>query len=78
MTEAMLSTIDNPYSPFIDYDLWYAWDSIKGYNTPSYLARVAKTSNDLSDLDYNKALEEAIDEIVSENVLGVYIKVTKQ
>jgi hypothetical protein len=77
MNEFMLSTIDTPYSPFIDYDLWFAWDSVKGYNTSSFLARIANVSNDLSDLDYNTAIEEAIDEIVKENVLGLYIKVAR-
>lgn len=76
MKESMLSTIDNPYSPFYEYDEWYAWDSRQGYNTPSFLARVAFVSDNLSEADYNLAIEEAIDEIVKENVLGLYIKVT--
>ena len=73
----MLSTIDNPYSPFDEYDEWYAWDTRQGYNTSSFLARVAMVSDNLSEADYNLAIEEAIDEIVKENVLGLYIKVTK-
>ena len=78
MVESMLTTIDNPYSPFDEYDKWYAWDLHKGYHTPSFLARVAIVSENLSDYDYNLAIEEAIDEIVKENVLGLYIKVTKE
>ena len=73
--EFMLSTIDNPYDPFTHYDLWYAFDQTKGYKTCEYLARIAKTSDDLSDLDNAIAIETAIDEIVDINVLGLYIKV---
>lgn len=75
MNDSMLSTIDNPYSPFDQYDDWYSWDTLKGYHTASFLARVALTSNELSDSDYDLAIEQAIDEIVKENVLGLYIKV---
>lgn len=76
MIQHMLSTIDNPHSPFLEYDEWYAWDKGMGYNTPEFLARIVVTSTELSDYDYNLAVEQAIDEIVKENVLGLYIKVS--
>jgi hypothetical protein len=75
---AMLSTADNPYDPYTQYDEWYAWDLSHGYNTPSYLARMVINSNDLSDADQALAINLAIDEIVSENVSGNYIKVEKK
>jgi hypothetical protein len=77
MVDSMLSTIDNPYSPFDEYDDWYTWDTRKGYHTASFLARVALVSDNLSDVDYDLAIEQAIDEIVDENVSGLYIKVLK-
>lgn len=73
--EYMLTTIDNPYDPFTEWDDWYAWDQAAGYHTPGLLARVAFTSNELSDVDQARAVQEAIDEIVRENVLGVHQKV---
>lgn len=75
--EAMLTTTDNPYDPFTQYDDWYGFDESKGYHTCSYLARITKTSLELSDADYNAALDDAIDEIVRLNVLGIYKKVYK-
>lgn len=75
MTEHMLSTSDNPYNPFTQFDEWYAWDEAAGYHTSAYLARVLVTSDELSEADQSLALEQAIDEIVQENVLGIYIKV---
>jgi hypothetical protein len=75
MVESMLTTTDNPYDPFSQYDEWASWDSVHGYNTPAYLARIVVTSDDLSEADQSLAIENAIDEIVSMNVLGIYKKV---
>ena len=32
-SEYMLTTIDNPFNPFTNFDDWYAFDTSKGYNT---------------------------------------------
>jgi hypothetical protein len=74
----MLSTIDNPHSPIDDFKAWYAYDVASGYFTTDYLGRVANLSHDLSDLDYDLAIEQVVDEIIKENVLGIYIKVEKE
>ena len=71
----MLTTIDNPYNPVTQFDEWYAWDQRAGYNTPAFLARIAITSDELSEADQELAIEEAITEIVKYNVLGLYRKV---
>ena len=78
MSESMLTTIDNPYDPFTQYDEWYAWDVQHGYHTCSYLARITHTSPSLSQQDESVAIENAIDEIVRLNVTGVYRKVLKK
>lgn len=75
MADYMLTTVDNPFSPFTQFDEWYQWDQQAGYHTPSYLARIAISSDELSDADQDLAIEAAIDEIVELNVLGVYRKV---
>jgi hypothetical protein len=66
----MLTTVDNPYDPFDDFDSWFAFDSSHGYHTSSFLARIVVTSN--------LAIETAINEIVQENVLGIYRKVSRE
>jgi hypothetical protein len=78
VTRSMLTTIDNPHSPFDDFAAWYAYDVASGYHTPSLLARVVVTSDQLSEADYDQAIEFAINEIINENVLGIYIKVQKE
>lgn len=77
MQESMLSTIDNPFSPFDEFDEWDQWDREQGYYTTAFLARIVKTSDDLSEADQKLAYEEAVDEIVNENVLGLYVKLSR-
>lgn len=67
MDKHRLTTSDNPWDPNTDFDEWNAWDQAAGYNTNSYLARVARTSSELSTQLNAQAIEDAIDEIVSEN-----------
>lgn len=71
----MLTTTDNPYNPFTQYDSWAAYDRQMGYYTPEYLARIAKTSSILSDAQNDAIVEDAINEIVALNILGIYKKV---
>lgn len=71
----MLTTKDNPFSPVTNYDEWMSWDIAHGYNSNAFLARVAAYSPDLSGPDQDAAIQEAIDEIVTENVSGVHTKV---
>ena len=75
--EWMITTIDNPFNPFTQWDEWYAYDAAQGYHTPAFLARVAFSSDDLSDADQAAAIQYAIDEIARENVLGIYKKVSR-
>ena len=74
-TTYMLTTIDNPYNPFTQFDLWQQYDHDKGYYTTEYLARIAYTSPELSDADQDLAIDLAIDEIIEYNVLGIYKRV---
>lgn len=71
----MLTTVDNPFNPFTNFEAWKNFDESKGYNTCAYLARIAKVSDELSEADENQAIQQAIDEIVKMNILGIYKKV---
>ena len=62
-----LTTEDNPWNPFTDYDSWSAWDESHGYCTESYLDRIAMLSDSLNDELKSKYEEEAIDEIIKFN-----------
>lgn len=82
MAACFVSTLDNPFDYFTEFEEWYNFDTTHGYermgkpyNTCAYVARIAKTSADMSEKDYNEAIEEAVDEIVRLNLTGNYIKV---
>ena len=77
MGQSMLTTTDNPYDPFTEFDAWNGYDLSKGYFTCAYLGRIVKTSNSLSPADEALAIDYAMDEIVKLNVLGIYKKVTQ-
>lgn len=72
MARAKLSTSNNPYNPFTQYDEWEAFDEkVCRYYTNSYLARIAATSPELSGPDNERAIEDAIDEIVAMDLVIV-------
>lgn len=77
-TEYMLTTVDNPYNPFTDFDGWYAFDISKGYYTSAFLARIAMVPEDLPEPYQSLLIQNAIDEIVQENVSGMWRKVSRE
>ena len=76
-TETMLTTFDNPFDPFDDFTSWWLFDIEKGYNTCSRLARIARYSEEFSMKEENDDRERAIDEIVDNDILNIYKKVTR-
>jgi hypothetical protein len=73
----MLSTIDNPYDPFDNLSSWYMYDVESGYNSCAYLARIAKTSDQFTDVENDEEIERAIDEIIQYDFRNIYVKVKK-
>ena len=76
--ECRLTTYDNPFDPFEDFDSWFLFDVEKGYNTCSYLARIAKFEEDMSQKEIDDEIERACDEILLYNPLNIYKKVTRE
>ena len=73
----MLTTIDNPFDPFEDFTSWFMFDIEKGYNSCGRLMRIAKVTDDMSQKEYDEAIETAIDELIRIDFLDIYRKVTK-
>lgn len=68
MNRSLISTSDNPYNPFVQFNEWKSFDEvICGYNCLSYLGRVAVTSPELSPFEYSQAIDNACDEIIQFN-----------
>lgn len=77
MSECMLTTNDNPFDPFEDFTSWFLFDVEKGYNTCSYLARIANLTDDLSQQEANQEVERAIDKIIKYDFMDIYKKVRR-
>lgn len=72
-----LTTFDNPYNPFTQFERWFLFDTEKGYNSCGYLARIARTSDEMSESEYDSEIESAIDEIIKYDFRNIYRKVYK-
>lgn len=70
----MLTTFDNPYSPFDQFHLWQMYDIEMGYNTCQLLARVIRLEEDMSDKEREEAYDQAVDEIIKYDDLGIYVR----
>lgn len=71
----MLTTFDNPYDPFTQFSRWFLFDTEKGYDTCAYLGRIARTSEEFTDEETERANESAIDEIIKYDFRNIYRKV---
>ena len=77
MAECRLTTFDNPYDPFKQFNSWFLFDVEKGYNSCGYLARIARTTDQMSDAENEEEIERAIDEIIQYDFMNIYQKVRK-
>lgn len=60
----MLTTFGNPFNPFDDFENWYKFDKILGFDCCGILAKEANTSEIASDEINVKEELEAMDRIV--------------
>jgi hypothetical protein len=74
----MLTTFDNPYDPFEQFDYWLTFDMDKGYSSCSYLGRIARTSDQFSEEENDLEVERAIDEIIKYDFMNIYKKVKRR
>ena len=75
--ETMLTTNDNPFDPFDQFDDWFNFDERQGYHTCSYLGRIARISDEMSDEEVSKEMNRAVDEILKNDFAGIYKKVRR-
>ena len=74
MAKVYLTTKDNPFNPATQFEDWFLFDVEKGYNSSAYLARIARTSEQLSEQENDSEIERAIDEIISLDFMNIYTK----
>lgn len=73
-----ITTIDNPFDPFSQFDSWYAFDVEKGYYTCSRIARLANFTDEMTDAERDNENERAIDKLIEIDVLDIYKKVVQE
>jgi hypothetical protein len=79
MKQVALTTTDNPFDYFKDFDRWRHFDEDeKGYFTLSYIARIANADPLLPPAILEQIWEEAIDEICKFNLTGNYKKISRE
>lgn len=75
----MLTTKDNPFDPFEQFISWYLFDMEKGYDCCGRLDRILAKNGfsafkGLSQQEMDDATDEAIEEIIDNDVENIYIK----
>lgn len=79
--EFMLTTNDNPFDPFEQFDSWFMFDVEKGYYSCSKLARLLDEHgislfDGLSQQEIENATEQIIDNFVKHDFTDTFIKAT--
>lgn len=72
MEQYFVTTIDNPFDYFTQFDDWHRFDEDHGYYTCEYMARIANYTDEMSEEDRTRVINEAAEEIVRQNILGIY------
>ncbi len=70
MKDVMITTTDNPYNPFTQFDDWYRTDMVMGYNTLARLARYLHLAPTLSEAEIIFFTNLAVDDMIDECVTG--------
>lgn len=78
MAQCGITTKDNPFDFFKDFDAWYQFDESHGYHTMEWLARIVPQSEGLFPEDDEEAYEKGIDDIIRLDPFKRYIKVFKE
>ena len=67
MSDVFITTSDNPYDYFKQFDQWLDYDRQKGYFTTEYVARLAKLAPDLSEEEERIEMENTFDKMIEWN-----------
>ena len=76
--DCKLTTYDNPFDPFDQFDEWLMFDKEKGYDSCERLMRIAKIYDDMSQPEVDAEIERAIDTIIKYVFTNTYKKVVRE
>lgn len=70
MKDVAITTIDNPYNPFTEFNDWWSYDVQHGYMTCERLASITTLSDALSDEENNQTISDSIDELIKTGAIA--------
>lgn len=73
-----LTTSDNPYDPFEQFDDWYQYDTSHGYNTCALIARLLPNDRHFDIEKENDAINDIICRFIQIDPLQQYTIVGKE
>lgn len=73
----LITTKDNPFSPFTEFDNWYKFDIRNGYYTCEYLSNLCENEEQLTSIDEKNSINKAIETMIANDLFNIYKKVTK-
>lgn len=68
--EALLTTTDNPFDPFDQFEDWVNYDISNGYFTCQKIDRLSITSKELSDGENIDAINDAMEELIKSGAIN--------
>lgn len=68
--EVRITTVDNPYNPFTEWDDWLMYDVQQGYATCERLSSISLLSEQLTDQENFQAAEDAINELLKTGAIN--------
>ena len=74
----MLTTIDNPFNPFDNWNEWLSFDKDHHYDSSEKLMSFAEITDDMTMFEEEAEKERAIDTIVKRDFLNIYQKVERE
>lgn len=78
MYECLISTKDNPFDPFEQFDDWYRFDKEKGYDSNERVTRLAHFEENMTEPEVDQEYERAIDRLIEIDPFDLFIKVRRK
>lgn len=72
-----LTTFDNPFNPFVDFEHWFLFDIEKDYYSLSKLARLTNFNESMTEKEEAEETERAIERLIEIDPLDIYKKIYK-
>ena len=78
MAEYAVTTMDNPWNPFVYPNEWSDWDDKYGWTTNEWLAVFALTSSSLDDETNERIVTDGVNDFLELNPFGIHYKVYRE